>query len=112
MSDDFDYYYKWFGIPPVDQPPNHYRLLGVPDFTEDSEVIANAADARATQLRTFQLGPRSALSQQVLNEVSRARVCLLNPDTRAAYAAELRAPNARQSEQPLASQVVVAPEQA
>ena len=90
MSDDFDHYYKWFGIPPEDQPPNHYRLLGLTNFTEDDEVIANAADQRAAHLRTFQLGPRSALSQQVLNEVARARVCLLDLDKKVSYDAELR----------------------
>jgi hypothetical protein len=26
---DFDPYYHWLGIAPKDQPPNHYRLLGV-----------------------------------------------------------------------------------
>ena len=30
-SDDgaFDPYHKWLGIPPKQQPPDHYRLLGV-----------------------------------------------------------------------------------
>jgi len=91
MSDDFDHYYKWLGIPPTDQPPNHYRLLGSPNFTDDPEVIANATDQRAAHLRTFQPGPRSALSQRILNEVARARVCLLAPDMKAAYDAQLGA---------------------
>ena len=42
----FDPYYKWLGIPPDEQPPNHYRLLGVRDFEADAEVIENAADQR------------------------------------------------------------------
>lgn len=29
MPDRFDPYHQWLGIPPKDQPPNHYRLLGV-----------------------------------------------------------------------------------
>jgi hypothetical protein len=43
---EFDPYYKWLGIPPKDQPANHYRLLGVSLFEPDPEVIASAADSR------------------------------------------------------------------
>ena len=35
----FDPYHKWLGIPPKDQPPNHYRLLGVDLFESDPDVI-------------------------------------------------------------------------
>ena len=42
--DDYDVYHLWLGIPPEEQPPNHYRLLGVPAFEQNVEVIRNAAD--------------------------------------------------------------------
>ena len=29
MDEQFDPYHKWLGIPPEEQPPNYYRLLGV-----------------------------------------------------------------------------------
>jgi hypothetical protein len=29
MAADFDPYHKWLGIPPPQQPPHHYRLLGI-----------------------------------------------------------------------------------
>ena len=35
----FDAYYKWLSIPPDEQPPNHYRLLGVPLLESDLDVI-------------------------------------------------------------------------
>jgi len=44
MSTPFDAYYFWLAIPPKDQPPNHYRLLGVELFEENLDVIAAAAD--------------------------------------------------------------------
>ena len=31
-SEEFDPYRKWLGIPPQEQPPNHYRLLGIAVF--------------------------------------------------------------------------------
>ena len=35
MEEQFDAYFKWLGISPEDQPPNRYRLLGVPLFVDD-----------------------------------------------------------------------------
>ena len=32
MAESFDPYESWLGIPPEDQPPNHYRLLGLKPF--------------------------------------------------------------------------------
>lgn len=85
MSEAFDPYYKWLGIPPAEQPPNHYRLLGVTLFEADSDVIGNAADQRMAHVRTFQAGRHSDVSQRILNEIAAARVCLLNADKKAEY---------------------------
>ena len=73
-----------------EQPPNHYRLLGVGLFESQPAVIASAADRQMGHLRTFQSGRHSVLSQQLLNEVAAAKVCLLNPSKKAAYDEQLR----------------------
>ncbi len=91
-GEPFDPYYQWLGIPPEEQPPNHYRLLGIRLFEENSEVIQNASDRQMVHLRTFQNGPRAAQSQKLLNEVAAAKLCLLSPDKRASYDAHLRVP--------------------
>ena len=44
MGNSFDPYYRWLGIPPDEQPPDQYRLLGVKRFEEDPDVIEAAAD--------------------------------------------------------------------
>ena len=85
MTEQFDPYRKWLGIPERDQPPHHYRLLGVEPFETDQEVIANAADARMAQIKTFQTGKHSDHSQRLLNELAAAKVCLLNPAKKAEY---------------------------
>ncbi|HYW78662.1 MAG TPA: hypothetical protein VE890_03760 [Thermoguttaceae bacterium] len=93
------------GIPPEEQPPHHYRLLGIRLFESNADVIANAADSRMIHLKTFQSGQYSALSQQLLNAVSTAKLCLLNPQSKAAYDGQLQqAIRARsaQIERPLA----------
>ena len=90
MPESFDPYHQWLGIPPAEQPPNHYRLLAVPLFEADQNVIAHAADRQMAHLRTFQAGPHGKDSQRLLNEVAAARVTLLNPEKKAAYDASLR----------------------
>ncbi len=90
MPGKFDPYHEWLGIPVSEQPPNHYRLLAIPAFEESATVIENAADQRMAHLRTFQTGKRAAASQRLLNELAAARICLLNPQKKAAYDQWLR----------------------
>lgn len=90
MDQPFDPYYQWLGIPPRLQPPHHYRLLGLEVFESNPAVIEVAADRQMTHVRAFQLGPYSDWSQQLLNELSSAKICLLTPERKAAYDAELR----------------------
>jgi tetratricopeptide (TPR) repeat protein len=87
----FDPYYTWLGIPPADQPPNHYRLLGLQVGEENANAIEHAADRVMIHLRTFASGKHGVESQRLLNEVATARLCLLDPPRKAKYDAELRA---------------------
>jgi serine/threonine protein kinase len=90
MPGEFDSYHKWLGIPPEEQPPNHYRLLGIRLFESDPDVIDLAADQRMAHLHTFQHGPHSEACHRLLTELSAARICLLNVEKRAAYDQALR----------------------
>ena len=90
MSDAFDPYFKWLGIPKADQPPHGYRLLGIELFESDGDVISNAADGRMAQVKNFQSGKFAAVSQKLLNEIAAAKVCLLNPQKKAEYDRHLR----------------------
>lgn len=67
------------------QPANHYRLLGIAPFESDPDVIEAAADRQMAHVRTYQIGKHSAASQKILNEISTAKICLFNPQRRAAY---------------------------
>ena len=48
---EFNPYHKWLGVPVSEQPPNHYRLLGIALFENDADVIETAADQRMALLR-------------------------------------------------------------
>jgi WD40 repeat protein len=98
MADDFDPYYTWLGIPPKDQPPNHYRLLGLELFECNQDVIENAADRQMAHIRSMGGAAHAEIAQQILNEIAAARICLLSADKRAAYDAQLSAASRPQRE--------------
>jgi hypothetical protein len=94
MAEAFDPYYIWLGIPPEEQPADHYRLLGVRHFEGNEEVIVNAADQRVRHLRSMQTGKRQAETQKLLNEISAASGILLNAEKRQEYDSQLKAKEA------------------
>jgi hypothetical protein len=81
----FDPYLHWLGIDAAARPVNHYSLLGLPFFESDPAKISAAADERMRHIRQFQAGPRGAFTQKILNELARAKICLLNPVSKPAY---------------------------
>ena len=96
MPGEFDVYHKWLGIPPHEQPPTHYRLLGLAAFESDPDVIGHAADARMAHLKRLPGGPplglvaasaeRSRRGKDLSLE-SRAQSRLRRPPSRATRAA-------------------------
>jgi serine/threonine protein kinase len=90
LQNDFDPYYKWLGIPLEQRPPTLYQLAGIQQFEKDFEVIGNACDQRMAHLRTFATSQNRDVAEQLLNEISAARVTLLNPRLKAGYDSSLR----------------------
>lgn len=89
-SDGFDPYYDWLGISPAEGPADHYALLGIHRFEHDLNIIRDAADTRMELLRRYQNGAHARDSQQLLNEVSAARICLQDQAKRQKYDQQLR----------------------
>ena len=83
-----DSYTEWLGAPPGPRPPDYYTLLGVDVFCRDMDAIERGARRQLTRLDEFALYPdrdtRDAV-QDMMNEVARARVDLVNPKRRPAY---------------------------
>ncbi len=91
MSSDFDPYYLWLGIPPHEQPPNHYRLLGIALYESNASVIDSAASRQSTYLHSVAAGPQRQASQKLLTEIAAARRTLLSAESKPIYDAELKA---------------------
>lgn len=90
VQHEFDPYYKLLGIPVEQRPPTLYQLVGVQMFEKDYDVISNACDQRMSHLRNFATSQHKDVAEQLLNEVSAARVTLLNPRLKAGYDSNLR----------------------
>src|SRR5262245_15474043 len=88
---DYDVYHLWLGISPEEQPPDYYRLLGVPLFEQNADVIRNAADRQLSHVKRLAVNQFTQVGQQLLDEIAAAKICLLRPEKREVYDAKLRA---------------------
>ncbi len=89
--EDYDEYHLWLGIPPDEQPPSHYRLLGVRLFEQNVEVIRNAADRQRAHVKRLGINQYEKRGQDLLNEIEAAKICLLKPEKRKIYDERLQA---------------------
>jgi hypothetical protein len=86
----FDAYHKWMGIPPEEQPADHYRLLGLVRFESDRDVIDASVNKQMSYLRICAKGEHADQAEEILNQVSQARLCLLDDRQKRVYDARLR----------------------
>lgn len=89
----FDPLHQWFGIPSDQQPPTHYRLLGLEPTESDVNVIHAAADKQLAFLHQLTNGEHAAAAEALSNQVSAARLCLVSPEKKARYDASLQTPS-------------------
>jgi hypothetical protein len=90
MPENFDPYTNWFGIAENEQPPSHYRLLGLSEFEPETERIREAGENRTQFLQDVSSGKNVEHAQRLLNEVARAVVCLTDAEKKSAYDSQLR----------------------
>src|SRR5262249_33448017 len=69
----------------AEQPPNHYRLLGLPLYESDKDVIAAAAVQRMNFVRKLQKGATISAAQNLSQEIANAWACLINPQKKQEY---------------------------
>ncbi len=90
MSSEFDPYRELLDIKSPERPPNHYELLGIDLFEGNRVKIDNAAGERMSRLQELANSKHMDASQQLLNEVSAARRCLLDETKKNAYDEDIR----------------------
>lgn len=80
-----DFYKEWLGIPEGPRPPDHYTLLRLVQFNDDSaKVRANYKKLNA-HVRKYATGKYSLQSQELLNELAKAMLCLTDVERKREY---------------------------
>lgn len=82
---EIDVYKEWLGIPEEQRPPNHYQLLRVVEFEDDMERIQGFYKKLNAHVRKYATGQYSLESQELLNELAKAMLCLTDPVRKREY---------------------------
>lgn len=82
---DIDVYKEWLGIPEGDRPPDHYTLLRLVQFEDDLEKIQGNYRKLNAHVRKYATGQYLKQSQDLLNEMAKAMLCLTDPDAKREY---------------------------
>jgi len=89
VPEPFDPYREWLDIRGGERPPDHYALLGLKPLESDPQAIANAADMRMARIRKIRPGTHLPDWGRLLDQLQAAKICLLDPHSKAAYDASL-----------------------
>ncbi len=89
MAKEIDVYRDWLGIAETARPLNHYHLLRLDLFEDDpAKVRANYRKMNA-HVRKYGAGEFGARSQELLNELAKAMLCLTDNLRKSEYDASL-----------------------
>lgn len=80
-----DVYKDWLGIPEGPRPPDHYALLRLVQFEDDIEKVRKNYKKLNSHVRKYATGQYSAQSQDLLNELAKAMLCLTDVDWKKEY---------------------------
>ncbi|MEX0703263.1 MAG: hypothetical protein WD069_14310 [Planctomycetales bacterium] len=80
-----DVYKDWLGIPEGPRPPDHYQLLRLVRFEDDAEKIRGHYRKLNAHVRTYATGRYSTESQDLLNELAKAMLCLTDEERKRDY---------------------------
>lgn len=97
MVADIDVYKEWLGIPEGERPPDHYTLLRLVMFEDDTEKVNRNYRKLNNHVRKFATGQYLKPSQLLLTELAKAMLCLTDADAKREYDASL----GREAEEPV-----------
>ena len=81
-----DVYKDWLGIPEdVPRPPDHYSLLRLVVFEDETEKIRAHYKKLNVLVRKYATGTYQLESQELLNSLAKAMLCLTDPERKREY---------------------------
>lgn len=82
---EIDVYKEWLGIPEGTRPPDHYELLRLVQFEDDLDKIQAHYKKLNAHVRKYASGQYSVRSQELLNELAKAMLCLTDAERKRDY---------------------------
>src|SRR5262245_25925497 len=89
MTKTLDVYRDWLKIAETARPLNHYQLLRLKPFEDNTAKVREHYRAMNTHVRKFAAGEFAKQSQDLLNELARAMLCLTDKQRKLEYDASL-----------------------
>jgi hypothetical protein len=80
-----DVYKDWLGIPDGPRPPDHYTLLRLVQFEDNAEKVRANYRKLNGHVRKYATGQYAVKSQELLNELAKAMLCLTDPERKREY---------------------------
>ena len=84
-SAQLDFYKEWLGIPEGPRPPDHYQLLRLVQFEDAADKIRANYKKLNAHVRKYATGKYSVESQDLLNELAKAMLCLTDVERKREY---------------------------
>jgi hypothetical protein len=84
-----DVYKEWLSISETARPLNHYQLLRLKQFEDDASKVRENYRKMNAHVRKYGAGEYGPQSQQLLNELAKAMLCLTDARRKGEYDATL-----------------------
>jgi hypothetical protein len=85
MANEPDVYRQWLGITESQRPLNYYQLLRLASFEDDASKIRDHYRKMNAHVRKYATGDYAEQSQELLNELARAMLCLTDAQRKREY---------------------------
>jgi len=82
---EIDVYKEWLGIPETERPATLYALLRLVQFEDSEDKIRKHYKKLNEHVRKYASGQYSVRSQELLNELAKAMLCLTDPERKREY---------------------------
>jgi hypothetical protein len=89
MTEQLDVYRDWLGIQETARPLNYYQLLRVKQFEDSAAKIREHYRKMNGHVRKYGTGDYAQQSQELLNELAKAMLCLTDTQRKREYDASL-----------------------
>jgi hypothetical protein len=89
MAKQLDVYRDWLGITETARPLDYYQLLRLKKFEDNVGLVRERYRKMNSHVRKFATGDFAARSQELLNELAKAMLCLTDSGRKREYDASL-----------------------